>query len=107
MEIIKNQIEKLRALCEKHNVKNLFVFGSIANQKASKNSDIGFLVEFDNPDPLEYFNNYLSLKSELETLFSKKVDLVEVQTLTNPILKRSIEKDKIKVYGREDIEMAL
>ncbi|WP_445159280.1 nucleotidyltransferase family protein [Mesohalobacter salilacus] len=94
-------------LCKKHKVKELYVFGSVVNQNSKSYGDIDFLVEFNHIDPLEYFDNYLKFKHELESLFAKKVDLVEVQTLKNPVLKRSIEKNKIKVYGQEDTEMVV
>ncbi len=105
MEIIHKNLVQIKHICKSHHVKNLFVFGSVARQKANENSDIDFLVEFDEVEPLEYFDNYLSLKIEFETLFSKKVDLVEIQTVKNPILKNAIERDKIKIYGRKNIEM--
>jgi len=56
---------------------------------------------------MEYFDNYMDLKENLENLFSRKVDLVEIQTLKNPILKRSINRDKVIIYGRENTKMAV
>ena len=50
-------------------------------------------------EPAEYFDNYMDLKEGLEDLFSRNVDLVEIQTLKNPILKRSINRDKMQLYG--------
>lgn len=31
------------------------------------------------------------------------INLVEIQTIKNPILKKSIDRDKILLYGREDL----
>lgn len=49
----------------------------------------------------------MDLKSALTTLFSREIDLVEVQTIKNPILKRAIDRDKIRVYGRENSKMVV
>jgi predicted nucleotidyltransferase len=41
----------------------------------------------------------MNFKSNLENLFGREVDLVEEQTLKNPILINSINKSKELVYG--------
>lgn len=97
----------IRVLCEKYNVRNLYVFGSVTGPRFTPHSDIDFLVEFGEVDPLEYFDNHMDFKEELEILFSRKVDLLEVQTLKNPILKQSVDRNKISVYGRKNTKMAL
>jgi predicted nucleotidyltransferase len=101
MELINQHIEELKKLCEKYHVSELYAFGSVTNNSISNKSDIDFLVQFGDVDPIEYFDNYIDLKSELTKLFSRKVDLLENQTVKNPILKKSINKDKILLYGRE------
>lgn len=50
-------------------------------------------------DLVNYFNNYMNFKEKLETLFGRDVDLVEEQTLRNPILIKSIDKSKELIYG--------
>ena len=72
-----------------------------------QDSDIDFLVLFSCVEPLEYFDNYMDFKEELEGLFSRNVDLVEIQTIKNPILKRSIDRNKKILYGRKDSKMAV
>ncbi len=72
-----------------------------------QDSDIDFLVLFSGVEPLEYFDNYMDFKEELEGLFSRNVDLVEIQTIKNPILKRSIDRNKKILYGRKDSKMAV
>ena len=46
-----------------------------------------------------YFDNYMDFKERLEKLFGREVDLVEEQTLRNPILINSINKSKELIYG--------
>jgi hypothetical protein len=53
-------------------VRELALFGSHARDEASPTSDIDFLVELDE----KTFDAYMDLKEYLETLFSRRVDLV-------------------------------
>lgn len=89
----------IRELCETHKVEELYVFGSAATGKMTEKSDIDFLVKFKPTDIPDYFLNYLELKLSLEKITGRKVDLIEKQTLKNPILIQSIEKSKELVYG--------
>ena len=89
----------IRALCEKHEVEELYVFGSAATSQMTDESDIDFLVRFKSFDLNNYFLNYLEFKMALEKITGKKVDLIEKQTLKNPILIQSIEKSKELLYG--------
>jgi predicted nucleotidyltransferase len=41
----------------------------------------------------------MGLKEELEKLFNCQVDLVEEKTVKNPVLWRSIERNRKLIYG--------
>jgi uncharacterized protein len=107
MKIIKKHINELISLCEKYHVAELYVFGSVVSKKLTKDSDIDFLVRFSGVEPLDYFDNYMDFKGKLENLFSRKVDLLEIQTIKNPVLKQVVDRNKIKIYGREDTKLAV
>jgi predicted nucleotidyltransferase len=107
MKLIQEHIEEIHELCKNYHVAEMYVFGSVLRDSFNPESDIDFLVKFSDVDSLEYFDNYMDLKEELEKLFSRSVDLVEVQTVKNPILKQSIERDKIILYGRKNPKMAV
>jgi uncharacterized protein len=107
MELIQKHINEIRQLCIRHNVEELYVFGSVLTERFNPGSDIDFLVRFSGVNPPDYFDNYSEFKESLEKMLLRDVDLVEIQTLKNPILKRSIEKNKFLVYGREDSKMAV
>lgn len=107
MNLINKNIDALRKLCVKHKVDELYVFGSIVTDLFKDQSDIDFLVKFGKVDLYDYFDNYMDFKESLEKLFNREIDLVEIQTLKNPILKRSINKNKSKIYGRADSKMAV
>lgn len=107
MKLIKEHINELNQLCESNYVSALYIFGSYATNTFKENSDIDFLVEFSGVEPLNYFDNYLDFKINLEKLFSKNIDLVEIQTIKNPILQKAIDRDKIMLYGRESSKVAV
>ena len=82
-----------------YNVEKMYLFGSALNTNFNQESDIDLLVKFKNIELSKYFDNYTDFKEKLEILFGREVDLVEEQTLKNPILINSINKSKELIYG--------
>lgn len=107
MKLIQKHLDEIFSICQRYNAKELYVFGSILTDKFNDTSDIDFLVRFEGVKLEEYFDNYMDFKEELEKLLSREIDLVEIQTIKNPILKRSIDRDKVIIYGGEDSKMAV
>ena len=99
MGIIDKNIDNIRALCKKHKVTKLFVFGSILTNNFKNSSDIDFLVDFAGVDLYDYADNYFDLKKSLENLLKRKVDLIEDKALKNPFLRKSIDSSKMLIYG--------
>ena len=90
---------KINEICKSHNVDKLYLFGSATGNSFSSESDIDLLVKFKKIDLLNYFTNYTLLKEKFKQLFKREVDLLEEQTLKNPILIKSINKNKELIYG--------
>ncbi len=101
MKIEKPHIENIQTLCKTHKVASLYLFGSAAGNKFNENSDIDFLVAFSEINLSDYFSNYISLKNSLKKLFDREIDLLEEQTLKNPILINSINKSKKLIWTKE------
>lgn len=99
MDIIESYKEKFKNLCDTYHVDKMYLFGSALNSNFNSKSDIDFLVKFKVIKLKNYFENYINLKENLKTLLGRDVDLVEEQTLKNPILINSIERNKELVYG--------
>ncbi len=99
MRIIDKNIDLIRALCNKHKVARLFVFGSILTDNYKKTSDIDLLVDFSGVDLYNYADNYFDLKISLEKLLKRKVDLLEDKAIKNPYLRKSIDSSKKMIYG--------
>jgi predicted nucleotidyltransferase len=101
MNIVEKNINKLVDLCKLHKVRELYIFGSVLTDKFSDSSDIDLLVQFENVDILQYFDNYMEFKENLENLLGRPVDLLENQAIRNPVFRRVVDRNKKLVYGRE------
>lgn len=99
MILNKKNSEKLKTTCKSHLVSKMYMFGSAASGTMKKNSDVDILVDFAEMDLYNYFENLLSLKDKLENIFKRPVDLLEEKALKNPYLKRSIDRNKVLIYG--------
>jgi len=99
MMLIDNNIESLKRLCNIYNVDKMYLFGSALTSNFNEKSDIDFLVKFKPIELSKYFENYIDFKENLQSLFGREVDLLEEQTLRNPILIKSINRSKELVYG--------
>ena len=99
MNLIEENIKKLKKLCALYKVSKLYVFGSILNENFKKKSDIDFIVSFKKIDLEQYADNYFDFKFSLEDLFNRKIDLLEDQAIKNPYLRKSIDTSKELIYG--------
>jgi predicted nucleotidyltransferase len=81
--------KQLGQFCIKWKVKELSLFGSVLRDDFSPDSDIDVLVSFMTDAPWTLWD-LMEMKEELESLFSRPVDLVEKEALRNPWRKREI-----------------
>ena len=107
MNIIEQNSEQIKKVCSKHKVDQMFVFGSVLTKEFNENSDVDFLVKFGKIDLYDYFENLLNLKENLENILQRKIDILEIQAVKNPYLKKSIDNSKLLIYGNETPEMAV
>jgi predicted nucleotidyltransferase len=101
MNLIDKNIDTIKRLCEKHKVKEFYIFGSVLTDKFNDSSDIDVLVQFGQVELLDYFDNYMDFKEELEKLLNRPVDIVENQSIRNPIFRRIIDREKQLIYERK------
>ncbi|MDO4164702.1 MAG: nucleotidyltransferase domain-containing protein [Bacteroides sp.] len=99
MKLIENNIQNIVALCKKHKVNKLFVFGSILTNRFNDESDVDLIVSFNKAEVNDYFSNFFDFKYSLESLFDREVDLLEEQTIKNPYLKKNLDSTKALIYG--------
>ncbi|MBZ9628856.1 nucleotidyltransferase domain-containing protein [Psychroflexus sp. CAK1W] len=99
MKLEEKHIKNLKNLCDQYHVEKMYLFGSALTPDFNTKSDIDFLVKFKPIDLADYFDNYIGFKENLKRLFGREIDLIEEQTLKNPILINSINENKELVYG--------
>lgn len=104
MKLIELNIRQIFDLCRKHKVKQLFAFGSILTDRFSDDSDVDLLVDFESYDPndawgFDYVSNYFDFLHSLESLFKRKVDLIEDGNQLNPLFRASINSKMKLIYG--------
>ena len=83
---------RLRPFCEKHPIRRLEVFGSVARGQAAPGSDVDLLVTLDESAPVSTAD-LLEMAGEAEELVGRPVDFV---------LRSSLEKSPNR-YAREHI----
>lgn len=98
-QIITKSFDKIAALCERHSVVSLYVFGSVLTPGFNSDSDIDFLVHFNTANISDYVTNYFSLKHSLESELGRSVDLVEDKSIRNPVFRQNVDRTKVPLYG--------
>jgi uncharacterized protein len=81
-------------------VKRLYAFGSVLTDYFTEESDIDFIVDFEQIELNKYADNYYDLKFALEEVLNRNVDLLEEKALKNPYFINSIKNKRQLVYGR-------
>ncbi len=97
--VIDKALPEIKHLCARHHVAQLYLFGSATGHAFSNSSDIDFVVAFQ-PDVIsEYADNYFSLLQSLETVLSRRVDLVSERAIRNPYFLEAMEESKVLLYN--------
>ncbi|MDB5192295.1 MAG: nucleotidyltransferase [Segetibacter sp.] len=99
MTLIDTYINDIKLLCGKHRVKRLYTFGSINTGNFTNDSDIDFIVYFDNIDASQYADNYFDFKFALQDTLKRSIDLLEEKAIKNPFFKQAVESKRQLIYG--------
>jgi predicted nucleotidyltransferase len=87
-------------LCDRYGVRRLALFGSALRDDFDPGrSDLDLLVEFSPTSPQEHAEAYFGLLENLESLFGRRVDLLELGAVRNPYLRREIEEQQETLYA--------
>ena len=90
----------LETLCEHYRIAKLYVFGSVVNGGFDKStSDIDFLAQFKERAPtIDYAERFMGFESALTAIFNRPVDLLTVEGLKSPGLKKNIDRTRKLIY---------
>jgi predicted nucleotidyltransferase len=89
--------DKIANFCQRRRIKSLSVFGSATREDFRPDSDVDFLVEFEENTNIGLFE-MVEMRDELSTLLDRPVDLVTSSVLNNPYRRRAILRDLERVY---------
>ncbi len=85
--LLHENLEAVRAICRRHGVARLEVFGSATNPEVfdPKDSDIDFIVAFlPGADLGPWLAKYFQLRDDLQRLLKRSVELVVDAAMQNP-----------------------
>ena len=91
-------IAQIRAVCERHHVRKLALFGSVLLADFRPDSDVDVLVEYEPGTHISLFD-MVDLEPDLESIFNYKIDLGMPSTLSKYI-RHDVLKSSQVVYER-------
>jgi len=98
--LLREHAKDIAALCRRHRVRRLDVFGSAARDDFDlKRSDVDFIVEFEAMEPRQYADHYLNLLDALQELLGRNVDLLTDVSRLNKYYRAGIEKSRVRFYA--------
>ncbi len=89
--------DQIEAICRRHRIKRLALFGSYARGDFRPESDIDILVEFEN-DAAIGFLELARIQRELAELFGRPVDLVPMSGL-KPMIRDAVFSEMVDFYA--------
>jgi uncharacterized protein len=90
--------EKIALFCQKWNVVEFALFGSVLRVDFNSASDVDVLVTFAPSSQTSLFG-LAQMQLELKEIFGRPVDLVEKSSVTNPYRKTTILESAEVIYA--------
>lgn len=91
---------QIAEFCQRWQIIELALFGSVLREDFRPNSDIDVLVSFA-PKQILTWDRWLNMETEIEALFNRKVDLVSKEYLKNPYRRHEILNTCQVIYAIE------
>ena len=85
-------------ICKKYFIIELSIFGSSIRDDFTQNSDVDVLVSFKQNSEITLFD-IMELEKEFSGIINRKVDIVEKESLKNPIRKDNILSTREIIYA--------
>jgi predicted nucleotidyltransferase len=89
---------QIAEFCQKWEIKELALFGSVLRSDFRTDSDIDVLVVFADDGRWDLWQ-FLEAQDELAAIFGRKVDLVEKKNITNPFRRHHILSNMQVIYA--------
>jgi uncharacterized protein len=95
-------LDEIAALCRRHGVVELAVFGSILGGDFGPESDVDFLARFENDDLGPWMSRLVDLERDLARLLGRRVDVVDwrgIERSRNPYRRHGILAGRRLLYA--------
>ena len=89
----------LSTKADAYGITKIGIFGSVARNEQTEDSDVDVCVEMQKPDLF----TMVHIKEELQELFGKPVDIVRLRNNMNPMLLKQIKRDGIYAWRRTNL----
>lgn len=101
LALLEQNQERIRAICQKHFVRRLDVFGSATDEESfdPATSDVDFIVEYHDEARSIAWDCYWGLKCDLEAILGRSVDLVMATAVRNPYFIASMNQTRKLLYA--------
>lgn len=88
---------------EKYKVAKLWVFGSILTPRFNDESDVDFLVDFDerNIELLDFADNFFDFIHEIEAVMGRKVDMVVNKSIKNRFFRAEVDENRKLLWSAQ------
>jgi uncharacterized protein len=93
-----NQDAEIVAFCRRWMVRELALFGSVLRDDFRPDSDVDVLVDFQPDAPWSYWE-WPQMTDELESIFGRRVDLIDAAGLKNPFRRKAIFETRRVMYA--------
>ena len=90
--------DEIRSFCQRWDLEEFALFGSILQENFSADSDVDVLVTFSPNSEIGLFD-MAQMQIELQEIFNRNVDVVEKDALRNPYRKREIINTAQVIYA--------
>lgn len=92
---IKEIKERIIPVMKKHNINEIYLFGSYARGEAKNSSDVDIYCE---AGDIETYIDQGFLEDELEAALGKDVDIIFIGSQLDDYFKKQLEGDKIRIF---------
>ena len=91
---IKQIKDRIKPIIQKHNIMEVYLFGSYARGEATRSSDVDIYCD---KGDIKGMLNLIDFKEELENALGRQVDVVTIGSKMDDYFKAQLEEDKIRI----------